>query len=178
VNLDFESGVCVAGTVLGKTICDGHLILLSLTECSVSYEEKTLFEPSWGTFDMAVGKSIVSVFSGPADPDAFELSYPVPEEKTHKISHGESTKKLHALYQQVRDIREQNCSFALLPSLWQELKSDHPKDWLCALEILELLKEKHIEDHFTREVTQFLLSKKSEGATMSKLIDDGVALFT
>jgi phenylalanine-4-hydroxylase len=127
---------------------------------------------------MAVGKSIVSVFSGPADPDAFGVNYPAPEERTHKIRHDEKAKKLHALYQQVRDIREMNCSFALLPTLWQELQHDHPEDWLCAMEILELLKEKKIEDHFTQEVKQFLLSKKLESAAMSKLIEDGLAMLT
>ncbi|MCX6267521.1 MAG: aromatic amino acid hydroxylase [Bacteroidetes bacterium] len=177
VNLEFESGVTVNGRVLGKTICDGHLVMLSLHGCRVTYEGKALFEPDWGTYDMAVGKSIVSVFSGPADADAFGLSYPAPEEKTHKIRHDEKSKRLHLLYQRVRDIREQNCSFALLPELWQELHREHPGDWLCALEILELLKEKQIEDHFTLEVTQFLLSKKSEGENMSKLIQDGMAMF-
>ena len=78
----------------------------------------------------------------------------------------------------MRDIREQNCSFALLPSVWQELKSDHPEDWLCALEILELLKDKHIEDHFTGEVTQFLMAMRSKGEAMAKLIDDGFAMLT
>jgi phenylalanine-4-hydroxylase len=178
VNLEFESGVTVTGKVVGKTICDEHLVLLSLTDCHVIYEGKTLFEPAWGTFDMAVGKSIVSVFSGPADPDSFGLKYPAPEEKTHKIQHDEQARKLHLLYQQVRDIREQNCSFALLPSLWQELQRDHPGDWLCALEILELLKDKKIEDSFTSEVTSLLLSKKAEGEAMSKLIDDGFAMLS
>ena len=178
MDLEFESGVAVTGTIYTKTLCDGHLVLISMNGCRVTYEGKTLFEPGWGTFDMAVGKSIVSVFSGPADPDAFGLSYPVPDEKTHKIHHDEMTKKLHTLYQKIRDIREQNCSFALLPSLWLELHRDHPEDWLCSLEILELLKDKHIEDPLTREITQFLLFKKAEGEGMSKLIDDGFALLT
>ena len=178
VNLEFESGVLVTGTVLEKTIRGGHLILIRVGECRVTYEGKTLFEPAWGTYDMAVGSRIVSVFSGPADPDAFGLNYPAPEEKTHKIIHTEKSRKLHAIYQQVRDIREENCSFALLPALWQELKRDHPGDWLCALEILELLKAKKIEDDLTGEVTLFLQSKESEGAAMSKLIDDGFAILT
>ena len=178
VCLEFESGVTVKGNVLGKTICDGHLVIVSLTACTVTYEGNTLFEPGWGTYDMAVGKNIVSVYSGPADPDAFGLSYPAPDEKTHKIRHDGTAKKLHALYQQVRDIREQNCSFAILPAIWQELRHDHPGDWLCALEILELLKEKQIEDDFTREVSEFLLSKKKEGEAMAKLIDDGFAMLT
>ena len=176
VNLEFESGVTVTGKIVSKLICDGHLVLISLVGCSVTHEGKTLFEPGWGTFDMAIGKSIVSVYSGPADPDAFGLNYPAPVEKTHKITYDEKAVKLHALYQQVRDIRGQNCSFALLPSLWQELKKNHPTDWLCALEILELLKEKHINDGLTQAITEFLQAKKSSGESMAKLIDDGFAM--
>ncbi len=178
VNLQFESGVTVTGKVLSKTICDGHLVLISLTGCLVTFEGKILFEPAWGTFDMAVGSSIMSVYAGPADPDAFGVSYPAPAEKTHKIHHDEKARKLHSLYQQVRDIREQNCSFALLPSLWQELHRDHPDDWLCALEMLELLKEKQIEDPLTSEIIHFLQSKRSEGESMAKLIDDGFIMFS
>ena len=90
--------------------------------------------------------------------------------------HDAQAKQLHSLYQQVRNIREENCSFALLPSIWEQLKNNHPDDWLCALEILELLKKKHIDDQFTKEVMQFLETKKSEGKPLSKLIEDGIAL--
>jgi phenylalanine-4-hydroxylase len=129
-----------------------------------------------GTYDMAVGSDIVSAFSGPVDPDGFKLFYPVPEEKTHKISHSAQAKKLHQLYGKVRDIREQNCGFATLPGIWQELIADHHMDWLCAMEILELLSEKKIRDGFYEEVINYLRSKKTENEAMTKLIDDGVAL--
>jgi phenylalanine-4-hydroxylase len=176
VSIEFESGIRVTGTLAAHTICDGHPVIFSFTGCLVTYEGKTLFEPDWGTFDMAVGRKIVSVFSGPSDPDAFGLSYPAPDEKTHKIIHSEEAGKLHRIYQQVRDIREENCSFALLPSLWEELHRDHPGDWLCALEILELLKAKRIEDSLTMEITNFLEGKRAESENMAKLIDDGLAM--
>ncbi len=176
VDLEFESGVRVHGTVCGKTICDGRLAVLSLKDCHVTWEGTTLFDPSWGTFDMAVGKTIDSVFSGPADADAFGVSYPAPEEKTHKFVHTEKAERLFALYQQVRDIREQQCSFALLPSLWETLKRDHPDDWLCALEVLELLEAFRIDDTLTAEVVSHLLARKGDSEVMAKLIDDGLAM--
>lgn len=176
VIFDFESGVHLSGVVSGVTLCEGRLVLLSFSNCKVTFEGRVLFDPSWGIFDMAIGKQIISAFSGPADPAAFGLVYPAPEEKTHKFVHTEQAVKLFALYQQVRDIREQNCSFALLPSIWEELKRDHPADWLCALEISELLNDKGIDDAFNREVRRFLESRRSENDTMAKLIDDGFAL--
>lgn len=176
VTLVFESGVTVSGIVMDKTVRKGRLILVSFSDCHVTWQGKTLFEPSWGIYDMAVGRSIVSAFSGPADPDAFGLSYPVPEEKTHKIVHSAESLALHEIYRQVREIREGNCGFALLPELWRKLSAGHPDDWLCALEILELLKEKRLEETLTLEVTEFLARKKAESTSLSKLIDDGLAM--
>jgi phenylalanine-4-hydroxylase len=174
--LEFASGLTVNGILREKTLRNGKLLLLSFSDCHVTYEGKSLFLPEWGTYDMAVGSRIVSAFAGPADPDSFGLEYPVPEEKTHRIVHSEKARKLHSLYQQVRDIRENNCAFATLPAIWQELKNGYQDDWLCSLEILELLKGKNISDDFYKEVSDFLLAKRSEGAAMAKLIDDGFAM--
>jgi phenylalanine-4-hydroxylase len=176
VTMEFESGVKVTGTVLSKTIRDGHLILLSLSHCHVTYEGQTLFEPGWGTYDMAIGKTIISAFSGPADPESFGLSYPAPEEKTHKLTHTEEAQQLHALYQQVRDIREQNCAHAMIPSIWESYKSHHRTDWLLALEILEILKDKNISNQLADEVTLFLRQKQEDHPELVKLIDDGFAM--
>jgi phenylalanine-4-hydroxylase len=174
--LEFESGVTVSGVLKEKTLRNGKLILLSFSDCQVTYEGKSLFLPEWGTYDMAVGSRIVSAFAGPADPYSFGVEYAVPEEKTHKIRHSEKALKLHALYQQVRDIRETNCSFALLPAVWEALKADHAEDWLLALEILELLKAKKIKDEFYQEVLDFLNKKKSQGEPFRKLISDGLEM--
>jgi len=174
--LEFDSGLLVKGVLRDKILRNGKLLILSFSDCHVTYEGKSLFLPEWGTYDMAVGSRIVSAFAGPADPDGFGLEYPVPQEKTHRIVHSEKARKLHSLYQQVRDIRENSCSFAILPSIWQELKTGHPEDWLCSLEILELLKGKNIMDDFYREVHDFLSAKRSESAAMAKLIEDGFAM--
>jgi phenylalanine-4-hydroxylase len=174
--LEFTSGVKVAGVLRDKTFRNGKLLLLSFFDCRVTYEGKSLFQPEWGIYDMAVGSRIVSAFAGPADPDGFGLEYPVPEEKTHRIVHSEKARELHSLYQQVREIRETNCAFATLPAIWEELKTGHQEDWLCSLEILELLKEKNINDGFYSEVRDFLMTKRSESQTMKKLINDGLAM--
>ena len=176
VRLEFESGVTVKGVLEGRTFHEGKLILLSFAECTVNYEGKLLFQPSWGIYDMAIGTRITAAFAGPADAEGFGLTYAVPEEKTHRITHTPEAKKRHALYQKVRDIREQNCGFITLPGIWEELVSDHPEDWLCALEVLELLKDKKIRDGFYDEVVEYLRSKRSQGEIMAKLIDDGISL--
>lgn len=139
--LVFESGLRVAGILKSVTTAEGRPVILSFSDCTVTYEGDTLFDPSWGMYDMAVGEHIVSAFAGPADPFAFGLTFPVPAEKTHKIHHSEEAKKLHLIYQKVREIREENCGHEALPQLLEELKTDHPNDWLCALEIQEINSE-------------------------------------
>ena len=160
------------GILLEKIRKQGKLILLRFTECEVSYQGKIFYQPSWGIYDMAVGSRIVSCFSGPADPVAFGLNYLVPVEKTHKLQHTEKARQLFALYQKVRDTRENKNSANNLTEVWNELKTNHPDDWLCALEILELFNPKK-KDPFYKEIKRFLDARKSENTALNKLIEDG-----
>ena len=174
-SFEFESGMKVSGILRSTIRKEGKLLVLTFTDCTVTYEGKTLYEPSWGPYDMAVGSAVVSCFSGPADPVAFGLSYPVPAEKTHKISHTEKAKQLFALYKEVREIRENKGSASLLSPIWIELKNNFPDDWLCALEIMELTKNNK-EGLLYRETHSFLKNKRCEGETVKKLVDDGFAI--
>jgi phenylalanine-4-hydroxylase len=171
VEFEFESGMKVTGILLEKIRRDGKLLILRFTECEVTYEGKTLYDPSWGLFDMAVGSRLVSCFSGPADSVAFGLNYTAPEEKTHKLEHTEKALQLFSLYQKVRDARE-NKDPKELNEVWKELKKYHPDDWLCALEIMELLVNRK-EDPLYKEIKLFLDGRRSENDNMKKLIDDG-----
>lgn len=172
--LIFESGLRVSGLLKKITVIEDRPVILTFTGCTVDLEGEILFDPSWGPYDMVVGSSIVSAFAGPADPDAFDLKYPVPAEKTHKIRHTDKAKKLHAIYRQVRDIREGNCGYAMLPQLWEELKADHPSDWLCALEILEMMELKQMNTPLKQEIISYLDEKKKESEGMRRLVEDGV----
>jgi phenylalanine-4-hydroxylase len=123
-------------------------------------------------YDMAVGSSIVSCFSGPADPAAFRLNYKAPVEKTHKLEHTENAKQLFALYQRVREARENKEPLENLIEIWAALKKYYPDDWLCSLEILELLNQSKGEPLY-REIKLFLDNLKSENDNLKKLIEDG-----
>ena len=171
VEFEFESGMKVNGILLEKIRKDGKLLILRFTECEVTYEGKILYKPSWGMFDMAVGSRIVSCYSGPADPVAFGLTYKAPEEKTHKLQHTGKALQLFSLYQKVKEARE-NKDLQNLGEVWNELNKYHPDDWLCALEILELVIHQK-EDPLYNEIKQFLDERKSENDNMKKLIEDG-----
>lgn len=174
--LEFESGIIVKGVVESVTYKDGRLLLISFTNCQVTYGSRMLFDPSWGVYDMAVGASILSAFPGPADKEACGFSFPVPTEKTHKIIHDENARKLHEHYGTMRAIRSGELPTNLLPELWTALQH-FPDDWLCAMGILEVVRKNHLnETVLMRDIETRLKILAVSDPALAKLINDGISL--
>jgi phenylalanine-4-hydroxylase len=174
VLLEFESGVKVEGHLNDILRTEGKILVMSFSQCRVTFRERELFNPSWGTFDMAVGEKIISAFSGPADPFAYELEYPVPKEKTHKIIHSAKALRLHFLYQSVRNIREKNQAMDSIEEIWKEVMKDYPEEWLLPLEILELVMVKKDYKALEEEVRDYLLNLTSSHPDLKQLIENGM----
>ena len=172
VILNFESGVLVKGKLINLLKNrKGLNMILSFEDCSVTYNDEVLFQPEWGTYDMAIGESIVSVFSGAADMAVFSKDNPfVPTELTHKIQYNDKRLELHKLYQQVREIREGRASKDNLVNVWQELQG-HTDDWLCAVEILEISGNESLND----DIKSFLQNTTVDDTT-KVLIQDSLSL--
>jgi phenylalanine-4-hydroxylase len=147
---------------------------MSFTKCKVTFRNRILFEPAWGTYDMAVGEKIISAYSGPADPDAFGLQYPVPEEKTHKIIHSEPAIKLHLLYRAVRKIREGEGADMTLVQIWKVTRDEYPEEWLLPLEIAELAAQQKELEGLKLEVLSYLKNGKSKNPDIKRLVDNGL----
>jgi phenylalanine-4-hydroxylase len=174
--IEFETGVVVKGKLEHIHRHKEKNILFTFSDCLVKFEDQVLFEPSWGKFDMAVGQRIVSVYTGPADADAFGLEYPVPHEKTHKINHSDSARNLHKLYLEVREMREKKADVARLQSIWQTLKKNYADEWLLPMEILELSQKQNLNTGIESEITSYLLKKQEEDASLVNLISNGLSL--
>jgi phenylalanine-4-hydroxylase len=88
---------------------------------------------------MAVGASLVSAFSGIADPNSYGLEFDVPAEKTHKIRYSDRDKVLFNLYGEVRAMRNaKNLDISRVSEIFEILTSEYPEDWLLPLEVYEL----------------------------------------
>ena len=137
--LEFESGVKIEGKIItGRRNRYGKILIISFEDCLVTHQDRILFEPKFGQYDMAVGIAITSAFSGPADTCSFDQITHVPEEKTHKIDLSPSEKEINDLYRRVRNIRSGNKSISELSKIWKTYKSNHSGDWLLPLQIYEL----------------------------------------
>ncbi len=173
IEFEFESGITVAGTnITGIRNIKGELILIQFSECTIKYKDEYLFKPEWGTFDLAVGKEIVSAFSGPADDYSFDLV-------THKSSttatkHTFTTKQieLHSLYESIRNIREgKNTKFSL-EATFDILAKDYADDWLAPLEIYELIYDR--DEKFGENILEHLNNIKVKKPEIKHLIESGL----
>ena len=175
VHLHFEGGIKVCGEIItGKRDVRGKIILISFKKCTVTFGDMILFKPEWGVYDMAVGKKVISAFAGPACPNSFRNLYKVSKTKSRKPSSNNLHKKLYTLYENLRFMRENSRLEELsLLNILNELKENHPKDWLLCLEMYELVYgkglriEKDIQEH---------LNKLKSISTINKLISDGIQL--
>ncbi|MCF6349081.1 MAG: aromatic amino acid hydroxylase [Flavobacteriaceae bacterium] len=175
VVLNFEGGIRVEGEIItGKRNLKGKIILISFKNCTVKHNDTILFHPDWGTYDMAVGKEVISVYSGIADPENYGLVFEVPKEKTHKIKYSESDIKLHKLYQEVRDIRESDSlDDSSLERIFNMISNEYPNDWLLPLEIYELT---YKQDTQLKETVQKYLENLIAKKDNANLIKDGLKL--
>jgi len=175
VKLIFESGIEVEGRITDVLRRNGKVLVIKFIDCTVTESNKNvLFKPEWGDYDMAVGEKIVSVFNGAADKDAFEEISLIGTEKTHKITYDDKTLQLHKLYKRVREIRESGENLSELAEIFKALKANHRQDWLCALEVLEIVYHKKIYHQLEKEIQVYLEIKAGKEHDHSKLISDGL----
>ena len=176
VKLEFEGNIIVEGEIItGSRNLHGEIILISFRNCTVTHGEEVLFQPEWGNYDMAIGKKVVSAFSGPADVNSFDLINTVPKTTTIKAKHTDKRDALEILYQTVRMIRENKDSKSELKAVFEKIKKDHHADWLLSVEIAELLKDSD-EKQLLSEVLVYLDQLKEKRPEVAHLISGGLDL--
>jgi phenylalanine-4-hydroxylase len=175
VTLEFEGDITVSGKIItGSRNLQGQIILISFENCTVTHKDTVLFQPEWGIYDMAVGKKVISAFSGPADVTSFDRNNHVPSSTTIKSEQSDDRAALEKLYATVRAIREEK-SNASIGELFKQLKENHPNDWLLSIEIAELLEMKKNHE-LLAEVSLHLETLKAKRPEVKKLISNGLDL--
>lgn len=174
IELEFEGDIKVSGEIItGSRNLQGEIIIISFKNCTVTHNDTILFQPEWGTYDMAVGKKIVSAFSGPADINSFDMITHVPTTKTIKAKKSAEREALEMLYEKVRTYREQH-STENLEVILSDLIQNHPQDWLLTLEIVELSKQNN-SDLYNKSLDH-LLKVKEQRPEIAHLVNNGLNL--
>jgi len=177
VTLEFEGNITVSGKIItGSRNLQGAIIIISFENCTVTHNNLLLFSPEWGRYDMAVGKKIVSAFSGPADCNSFDLITHVPNSKTIKTLKTPERTELESLYKEIRSIREGKMDTKKAFGIFEIVSIKHSNDWLLPLEIAEILHNEKKAD-LLKIVLKYLDNLKSKRPQASHLIENGLGLF-
>lgn len=173
--LEFEGGIKVVGKVItGTRDLRGKIQLISFKDCTVTHQDTILFDPSWGIYDMAVGKEIISAYSGPASVLSFTEVNKVSETKTHKIKYSDSDRKLYQMYKDVRESREKETITEMkIDLIFETLKNEYPSDWLLPLELYELSLQ---NNYLNQTVLLKYLEKLKCNKSYTTLIEKGIVL--
>jgi phenylalanine-4-hydroxylase len=175
--LNFESGINLQGIVKSVLSNNGKNQLITFDDCTIiGTDGQLLFYPEWGIYDMAVGERIISVYSGASDKSTFEELAYQPKTNTYHPQYSQRMLALHDLYQQVRKCRGNSEACSELTKVWQQLKTDFVEDWLCALEILEIITTENREPDTAAQIEDYLKAKAIAQPELHKLITDGLNL--
>ena len=143
--------------------------------------DKVLFDPSWGTFDLACGSEILSVYGGPSDWSLYrsfmDIELPKKEVPPHIKKINSNKQELNDLYTEVRDIRESRKEGNItLNQIYSTLSSKYPNEWLLKIEILETCKLLNQENGLMDSILHDLNILCDENSDIKDSIERGIAL--
>ncbi len=162
VVLNFLSGVTVTGELTQILRRDQKNILFTFEDCSVTdVDEHVLFDPSWGTYDMAVGDSITSVAGGSAD----QLTYPMYEAPSQNVTVKKSCdgQTQFELYNKIRLMREQEYDQV---DILNRIVNDHNCDWLLRFEALEIAQKNNTNSDIAHKLIGQLCEETGDAKTL------------
>uniref|UniRef100_UPI0040482272 aromatic amino acid hydroxylase n=1 Tax=Flavobacterium sp. TaxID=239 RepID=UPI0040482272 len=176
VTLEFEGNITVKGEIItGSRNLQGEILLIKFKNCTVTHNDTVLFQPEWGIYDMAVGKKVISAFSGPADVNSFDMINHVPSSQTIKQKKSLEREELEKLYLSIRNIRENKTATTTLKEAFASVTANHPNDWLLSVEIAELAKKEDNSD-LVEKVLNHLEKVKINRPEIAHLISGGLEL--
>lgn len=139
-HLEFASGFHVQGKVKQILRHKELILLIAFTDCRVSFQDHIYFEPSWGTFDMAVGLKVPSVYAGPADRACYPETDDFVASRVPSKKYTEKEKQRHKLYEDLKNLRQRPSlqDFKEFKRVQELCTKKFTDDWLPTLELLEI----------------------------------------
>lgn len=183
--LEFVSGIKVQGLVKEIKRKENKKIILIIFDQVTCWspDQKVLFSPEWGRFDMAVGCNIISVFSGPADREKYSVRPHKSVRNAVASKFSENDKILFKAYERLHRHRHhlERGGVLDLDEIYQLshlLHKQYPNDWPLRWEILEVLTRygTQMAKGLKAEVMDELEQLKKVSPQQAKLIDLGLEL--
>tara|TARA_B100000945_G_C20417062_1_gene615699 strand:- start:427 stop:2151 length:1725 start_codon:yes stop_codon:yes gene_type:complete len=174
ITLEFLSGIKLVGTIKSLNKKLSKIIIIKFDNCTVKYNNKFLFKPDWGDFDLICGESINSVYGGVAD----KINYNKEQYKKSKYEYlnkknlNDNNIQLNKLHKQCR-ILEKEYSDEKILKLFNEVINDYPEEWLILYELLEIAntyKNTKITNKIMASLNKFINNKSPESNVIKRAL--------
>ena len=176
IKLEFDGGLIIEGKVKSIHKINNSPILVSLDQCEVRLNNKQLYKPEWGTYDLSCGNKIISVFGGPADWNKFYNYTPPSEKSIHQSSNlNADTIDLNILYGKVKTLKMDNADNDNYIPILEKLYTNYPKDWLLCMEIYEKICNDNLLKNEVKQLRAHI-NKFSENELIANTIKRGLDL--
>ncbi len=176
ISLDFVGGIRVQGQIItGTRNLQGAIILITFRNCTVSHNDKILFQSRDELYNMAVGVDVAAAFNGPADLNSFDLTSHTLSATPQRDKKAGALGKLEEYYEQVRHFREGTNTTISRNKVFREIRENYPEDWLLCVELYELA-QLNGDTAFAAEIEAHLEGVKQRQPEVGHLIDDGLQL--
>lgn len=174
--IDWPCGIQLSARVENFVYADDKLVVITFSDCTMTHGSKVLYKPEWGSFDMIVGKKVVSVFSGPADRKAYGFTETFVKKVIPRRQWSAKELELQKIYENIRKLRNTKASESSLKDLVSQLDKSFPEEWLAYLEILEMVHSLKLQGSLKQYINEQLVKIKQSDSHKKEYIDLGLEL--
>ena len=171
--LKFASDITLQGEMVHAVRKANRLLLITFKNCRVQQGETVLFHPDWGLFDLGIGAQVLSVFSGPADENAYGLKDTFCPSVVGKRHFSKEEQDIFQLYRDIRELNtlsESKKTEEKLNGLIDKLSRKKERFWLAGLELLTAMRNFPEQKNRVEEYLNFM---EKNHPSVSQYIRDG-----
>jgi phenylalanine-4-hydroxylase len=151
--------------------------VLTFKKCVVLHGNDTLFQPSWGAFDLAVGSTVSSVFGGAADRAAYGYTDDFISKKMPPRKFTKEEKRLHVLYALVNKwIDGGKYKEEELLKVRTEVEAQYPTAWLIRFDLYELARRKKIKSGWVSDMREEVMQITQSTPDVQPFVKSSFAL--
>lgn len=173
--LNYSSGVVVSGELIQINRLSENAAVLSFRSARAQYQDRILFQPEWGVYDIVLAHKVVSAYGGPADREKYGELEDFIAPRVQQTAHTEEQKAIFRLYQLIRQLRKNPVQKEKeLHDVFQLCLVQSAHEWLLYVELLELAALNYPD--LANQICTHLKEIKSHSADLGSVIEEGIKL--
>ena len=136
--LEFQNNISVHGTVHSILRKKRRLLIITFTNCTVKHNQKLLFKPEWGNYDLICGSKITSAYGGPCDSSKYYSKTTNDNIRYKKLNTKKiiGNDKLNQLFKKIDSLKKIQNKENQLFKVYQKMQKEKIDDWLLKYEFL------------------------------------------